>query len=137
MGGTQFKNNKPQQEAFLTNVRKSGNITESAKNAGVGRDTVYRLINNDDVFREDVSKARLDYLQTMSETMKEHAPEAVEALLSVIRDDSSPKSAKVSAAARILDYSMAWSEALDYESQITELTQELASAKAKGLIVNG
>ena len=124
-----LKNDEFLQTAFAEHYSHSGNISKSCKEVGVGRDTVYRLMDSSPEFAEKIETAKNKYLSDMAEQFKEHAPEALEALLKVIRDDNAPSTAKVQAAGRIIDYSKEWSEASAMEQRIMELQRDIAEAE--------
>lgn len=132
MAGMSVKNNQTMQNAVIEAVRDTGNITKAAEITGVGRSTIYRIMDSDPQFTDKVTQARLDYIKGMTEDFQQHAPEAVDTLLAVIRDPHAPATAKVNASRLIIDYSMTWGEALDMDTQIKQLQDSIAQAE-KGL----
>lgn len=132
MAGMSVKNNPTMQNAVIEAVRDTGNITKAAEITGVGRSTIYRIMDSDPQFTDKVTQARLDYIKGMTEDFQQHAPEAVNTLLAVIRDPHAPATAKVNASRLIIDYSMTWGEALDMDTQIKQLQDSIAQAE-KGL----
>lgn len=109
---------------------KSGNISETCKAAGIGRDTFYRVMRTDETFADEIKTARSNYLKEMAATFQEHAPEALETLLEVIRDNTAPSTARVNAATKIIDYSKDFGESSETEARILELQKDIAEAEA-------
>lgn len=128
-----LKNDEFLQDAFVEHYTNTGNMSKTCKEVGVGRDTVYRLIDCSPAFAEKIETARSRYLSNMAEQFKEHSPEALEALLEVIRDKEAPKTAVVTAATKIIDYSKEWTEAADMEKRISDLQLEIKEAE-RGVI---
>lgn len=126
-----LKNDTILQDAFTDIYAKNGNISETCKEIGIGRDTVYRLVHTNKEFKDKLETARSRYLSEMANNFQSHAPEALEALLSVIRDNKAPSTAKVQAAGKIIDYSKDWGEAAEMETRIAELQQDIAEAEGR------
>ena len=126
-----LKNDKHLQNAFTNIYAKNGNISETCREIGVGRDTVYRLVQSSSEFKGNLETARSRYLSEMANSFQNHAPEALTALLAVIRDDNAPSTAKVQAAGKIIDYSKDWGEAAEMEARIAELQQDIAKAEGR------
>lgn len=124
-----LKHDTALQEAFTDIYAKNGNVSETCRELGTGRDTFYRLMHSSPEFKKRVEKARSRYLSDMADSFKAHAPEAVQALLNVIRDENAPSTAKVQAAGKIIDYSKEWSEASEMEERIKELQRDIAEAE--------
>lgn len=128
-----FRNNPTEQQAFIDSVRQTGNISVSADKIGRGRNTCYNYMKDNAEFAEQVQQARLEYTGKMSKSFQEHGPEALETLLSVIRDKKAPATARTNAAKAILDYSKDWGEAIDMENKIAELQGQIDEAE-RGLM---
>lgn len=135
MGGLGIKNNQVIRNAFTDAVERTGTISAAIDETGVSRSSVYRLMANDEKFSNQVSEARLKFTRKMSEDFQEHAPEALETLLSVIRDAKAPATAKVNASRLIIDYAQSWGEALDIDEQIKRLKEDISEAERS--VVNG
>ena len=126
-----LRNDTNLQNAFTDIYAKNGNISETCREIGVGRDTVYRLVHSSPEFKGKLETARSRYLSEMATNFQSHAPEALEALLAVIHDDNAPSTAKVQAAGKIIDYSKDWGEAAEMEARIAELQQDIAEAEGR------
>lgn len=124
-----LKNDTFLQKAFVEHYTNTGNMSKTCKELDIGRDTVYRLMKSSPDFAEQIEGARAEYLSRMAASFQEYAPEALEALVSVIRDENAPSTAKVQAAGRIIDYSKEWGEAVDMEQRITSLQRDIAEAE--------
>lgn len=53
--------NKQKQQLF-NHLRKTGNISDACRQAGVARNLYYRLFYRDAQFRNDVNRAKAEYL---------------------------------------------------------------------------
>lgn len=131
MAGLNFKNNEYIQDRFCEVLKENGNISQSAEAVGVGRTTVYALIDNDKSFAEKVSEARLEYTGRMAKQFREAAPDALEVLREIMQDKNAPATARANAAGRIIDYSKDFSEAEDFETKINQLKDDIAAAEAE------
>lgn len=129
-----LKHDEQLRGAVVEMYGKSGNISETCKAAGIGRDTFYRVLKHDKQFADDIREARSSYLKDMTESFQAVAPEALETLLAVIRDNSAPSTARVNAASKIIDYSKDFGESSATEARILELQQDIAQAEAGALI---
>lgn len=126
-----FKNDKQLQEAFLDGYAKTGNISKVAQELGTSRQPIYSLARRDRGFKERMENARAEFMKETAESFKSHVPEAVEALLSVLRDENAPRTAVVQAAGKIIDYSKDFSEAADIEEKISQLQADIAEAEGR------
>lgn len=129
MGALNFKDNSVMRQAFCERMAENGNLSQSAKEVGVGRETVYALMRKDAEFKDDVSRARLEYTSRMAKEFREHAPEALSSLLEVIRSNKAPATARVAAARAIIDYSRDWSDTDEMETRIAGLKADIAEAE--------
>lgn len=127
--GLRFKDDPERLDYFVSCVRGTGNIKESAKKTGMSEWTAYRLMREDENLQSRVKHARVQYLKEMAGEMQKHAPEAVETLLEIMRNPKSTPSSRVNAASRILDYSLEFGENADVEGRISELQDDIALAE--------
>lgn len=138
MGALNLSNNEQIQQALIDAVERTGNIKTAAEETGVGRSSIYRLMDRDENFNNQITQARLNFSKKMTEDFQAHAPEALETLLSVIRNEDAPATARTNTAKAIIDYSKEWADALDMDTQIKRLQDSIAQAEhmEKG-VVNG
>lgn len=126
-----FKNDKQLQEAFLEGYAKTGNISKVAQELGTSRQPIYSLARSDRGFKERMENARAEFMKETAESFKSHVPEAVDALLKVLRDENAPRTAVVQAAGKIIDYSKEFTEASDIEGKIQQLQADIAEAEGR------
>lgn len=126
-----FKNDTQLQDAFLEGYARTGNISKVAQELGTSRQPIYSLARNDRGFKERMENARAEFMKKTAESFKSHVPEAVDALLSVLRDEHAPRTAVVQAAGKIIDYSKDFSEAADIEEKIQQLQADIAEAEGR------
>lgn len=130
-----FKNDIHLQDAFIEGYAKTGNVSKVAQDLGTSRQPIYALVHSDKNFKERMENARAEFMKETAESFKSHVPEAVEALLKVLRDENAPRTAVVQAAGKIIDYSKEFTEASDIEGKIQQLQADIA--EAEGRVVNG
>ena len=124
-----LKNDKDLQEAVAKTYGMSGNVSETCRQMGIGRDTFYRLRNSAPEFNAKCSAERSKYLDEMVLKFQEHGDEALNTLLEVMHSKTSAPTARVAAATRLLDYGYEWGDSVALNSQIAELQRNIEEAE--------
>lgn len=124
-GNGAFKNSKRARDLLLSNIERTGNITQSAKLSGWAKSTVYDVARKDPVFADQIDEARVKFLKEMGKQFQGEAPRALDTLVLVMKDANSPATAKVSAADKILQYAVQFSELSHTEEGIAAITADL------------
>lgn len=109
----------------LAALLETGNVTEAAAIAGVGRSTVYRLLRTP-AFSASLERARSAAFSDALGRLKASASAAVERLTTIVKGQD-PEEAR-RAAATLLTLSLRAHELIDVESRIVELEALVAAA---------
>lgn len=86
----------PKQESFIAEYLQSGNITQSAKKAGVSKKAVYKWLNNG--LEAEIADRQKKIADNAMKQMQTATVEATDYLLSVLRNAQSPPNEKLKAA---------------------------------------
>lgn len=101
---------------------KHGNVAKAAAALGVGKSTVYKRLQNEEV-RRMLDAAQGVMLDAAATAMTDGLSEAVEALLSVIRDSSAAATVRVSAADALLRHCNRYIESANVMRRLDALEQ--------------
>lgn len=104
---------------------KTGTIAQAAQQAGVSERTLYRWLQQDEVFRAAYQAARRQAVQQAIARLQQSAGEAVDTLRAVMRNSTNPASAQVTSARTILEFSMRAVELEDLEERLAALEQHV------------
>jgi ribosomal protein S11 len=99
-------------------------ITRAAKKSGIGEKTLFRWLQLDE-FRQAYKNARRQVVDQTIAQIQSVLAEAVQTLLNVMSDVTTPASAKVSAARALLDIGFKVVEIEDLESRIEKIEKNL------------
>lgn len=99
-------------------------IGGAAKKLGVGEKTLFRWLQLDE-FQRAYKNARRQVIQQAIAQIQSVLSEAVQTLLNVMADSTTPASAKVSAARALLDIGFKVVEIDDLESRIEKIENNL------------
>lgn len=99
-------------------------IPAAAEEVGVTAVTLWRWLQINE-FQEAYRQARRDAVTQATAHLQKACSEAVVALRVIMRDDSAPASARVSAARAVLEMAMRSVEVEDVEHRLTELEKEV------------
>ena len=87
---------KPKQEKFISEYLQTGNVTQSAKAAGVSKKAVYKWLHSG--LKEEIESRQKEIAENAIKTMQTATLEATQYLLEVLRNAQSPPSDKMKAA---------------------------------------
>ena len=107
-------------------------IARAAESAGVGERTVARWLTNPE-FRQRLDDARVDQSQRVATWLASAATAAVNTLLTVMADEDTHVSVKVSAARVILSSGPPWMDHAVTNLRIAAVEQELARRQPANL----
>jgi ribosomal protein S11 len=99
-------------------------IARAAKKSGIGEKTLFRWLQLDE-FRQAYKNARRQVVDQTIAQIQSVLAEAVQTLLNVMSDVTTPASAKVSAARALLDIGFKVVEIEDLESRIEKIEKNL------------
>ena len=99
-------------------------IVGAAKKVGIGEKTLFRWLQLDE-FQRAYKAARRQVIDQAIAQIQSVLSEAVQTLLSVMSDDATPATAKVSAARALLDIGFKVVEIEDLESRIEKIEKNL------------
>ena len=118
----------PKQEIFISEYLLSGNITKSAKKAGVTKKSVYKWLNSG--LEAEILERQKKIADSAIKMMQTATTEATEYLLTVLRDANASTTDKIKAADLLTRNGMKAYEAdkltvlADIEKKLEELTNE-------------
>ena len=103
-------------------------VTAAAKSAGVGRSTLQRWLKEPD-FKAALREAQTDRLERATVRLTGELPAAISTLSEIHQDEDQPASARVRAAALVLDYYMRFIDAYDLAERVESLEKMLSEVK--------
>lgn len=98
-------------------------ITGAAQKAGIGQNTMFRWLREDELFQAEYRKARRQVVEQALAQVQQATGKAVETLLSVMDDPLALPSSRVAAARTILETAVRAVELGDLETRIQVLEQ--------------
>lgn len=113
-------------ESLLT----KGIVTEAATAAGVSRDTLYRWLK-DDTFRQALTEAESEALQTLSRSLVAMGEDASKALRDAMTGKEVPTGAKLRAVDIVLGRLMQLRELINLEERVAEIERRLRGDNPK------
>lgn len=106
----------------VATMPKLGDVAE--KNA-ISRDALYKIRQRPD-FQEMVQQHNETFMRETAQALQAKVPAAIDALMNVIDDKDSPKTAIVQAAKAIMDYSCSFRDAADVDDRLRELERRVS-----------
>lgn len=103
----------------------------AAEAAGVGKTTIFRWLNEPE-FAAAYRQARDQMYEGALNGLQAASADAVRALRDVVNDKTAMASARVSAAAKVLDLSLKVREQFEIEERLRLLEERLAQSPGKG-----
>lgn len=82
---------------FLSELFRCSSIGEAIKNSGISESTAYRWMREDDGFRKELQDRKTKVLEEVSTQMQIGFSEAVQELLTIIRNDRVSAQVKINA----------------------------------------
>ena len=126
-GGTGKEELSPQQERAIVALLHQPGLTAAAKEAGVGKTTLWTWMQQP-AFREAYRRARREAYAAAVARLQQVAGEAVETLREVMNDKSHQGAARVGAAKAVLDYAVKAAEVEDLSAKVEELEAKVGGA---------
>ena len=111
-------------------------ISEAAKQVGIGERTLLRWMKRDD-FQAIYRAARREVMSQAIAHLQQATVEAVATLRSVMKNESAPASAKVTAARIILDLALKVAEVEDLGQRLTTLEQRFEEIQQNSSVLSG
>lgn len=115
------------QEAAIAALMSSPSIEEAAKSVGIGKQTLWRWLQ-DEEFKKAFKQAKRDAVSQSIAQLQASTSKAVKTLTDVMDDAESPASSKIQAAKTVLEFAYKGIELEDLEERIEEL-ERLANEK--------
>lgn len=116
----------PRQIRFLEALFVENGTAQAARAAGVSRASAERW-QREPGFRAVFERVRQERFEQATTRLREAAGEAVSTLLAVMRDESNPATARVSAARSALEFTSRAVEIENLERRLDELEQRLSA----------
>ncbi|MDP9476455.1 MAG: hypothetical protein M3R38_12365 [Actinomycetota bacterium] len=126
-GGTGREELTPHQERAIVALLHQPGLTAAAKEAGVGKTTLWTWMQQP-TFREAYRRARREAYATAVARLQQVAGQAVETLREVMVDKSQQGAARVGAAKAVLDYAVKAAEVEDLSAKVEELETKVGGA---------
>ncbi|MFH1036436.1 MAG: hypothetical protein V1806_18215 [Pseudomonadota bacterium] len=118
------------QEAAIIALLTTGTIGEAARVAGVDAATLGRWLKAP-AFADAYRSARREALSLATSRLQQVAGEAVDSLATVMNDQASPASARVSAARSVLNLAYRAQEQQDFEARLSALEARTENDKCE------
>ena len=93
----------PAQLQALALLAQGRSVTAAARHAGVHRTTIHHWMRHEPAFRNAVRKARLEYVATLADDLRDLAGLALETLHGLLNDPSTPALVRLKAALAVLE----------------------------------
>lgn len=119
------------QRELLNNLLAGKTVSRAAELAGVSERQSYRWIRDDETFKGTLTSAQRVKMDAVGVRLLTLADDALDVLRDLIADpplkqDAPGAGVQLRAALAVLDTSLKWREAVDFESRLSELERRLS-----------